>query len=469
MLKRFELSNIKNFKDKFVMDLSDVHDYQFNLQCIKNGIVKDAIIYGKNSVGKSNFGMALFDIVYALTDLECGFYLKKSENSFINADNKLCDSGEFVYYFQFDGSTICFKYRKRSISDIIDEQLIIDNELIYSIGEQNVQLSNLSKIGVENISLEFYDSSISFFRYLVKNSYLPDNSIVKKMYRFIMGMQWVRSFENNQLIPIRDAGTVATFLVKNNLVEDYSNFMKEFGIPNELRIEERADGRRSLYDVHNNTNIDWFLTASSGTLSLTSLYYAINCYKDISFLWLDEFDAFYHFELSEKVMNYLSKNKMFQVVCASHNTGIMSNRILRPDCYFILSRKRLTSLPNATTRELREGHNKDVYGSVKKCVQEIDAQFAGNRYYEYCYQANYRKIVKSERTFKYISEYANINKIKKILLAYKLFYVGCSRVKKELTVFVSADKVKSYKQQFIDTFSKMEFEVCECKMGLPKN
>ena len=72
----------------------------------------------------------------------------------------------------------------------------------------------------------------------------------------------------------------------------------------------------------------------------------------------------------------------------------------------------LTSLCNATERELREGHNKDVYGSVKKCVQEIDAQFAGNRYYEYCYQANYRKIVKSERTFKYISEYANINKIK---------------------------------------------------------
>ena len=115
----------------------------------------------------------------------------------------------------------------------------------------------------------------------------------------------------------------------------------------------------------------------------------------------------------------------------SHNTNLMTNRLMRPDCLFILSRTgTLTSLCNATERELREGHNKDVYGSVKKCVQEIDAQFAGNRYYEYCYQANYRKIVKSERTFKYISEYANINKIKKILLAYKLFYVGCSRAKK---------------------------------------
>lgn len=55
------------------------------------------------------------------------------------------------------------------------------------------------------------------------------------------------------------------------------------------------------------------------------------------------------------------------------------------------------------------------------------------------------------------------------LVVADLFYVGCSRAKKELTVFVSADKVKSYKQQFIDTFSKMGFEVCECKMGLPKN
>lgn len=357
MLKKFEVSNVKNFKDKFVLDLSDVHDYQFNMQCVKDGLVKDAIMYGRNSVGKSNFGMALFDIVYTLTDLECGFYLKKSENSFINADNKLCDSGEFSYYFQFDNRTICFKYKKKSISDIVDEKLIIDDELIYSIGETGEDLSNLSKIGAENISLEFYDSSISFFRYLVKNSYLPDDSLVKKMYRFIMGMQWVRSFENNQLIPIRDAGSVATFLVKNDLLEDYSNFMREFGIPNRLRVEERPDGRKSLFDVHDSKNIDWFSTASSGTLSLTSLYYALNSSKDISFLWLDEFDAFYHFELSEKVMNYLSKSKEFQVICASHNTGILSNRILRPDCYFILNRERLTSLPNATTRELREGHN----------------------------------------------------------------------------------------------------------------
>ena len=30
---------------------------------------------------------------------------------------------------------------------------------------------------------------------------------------------------------------------------------------------------------------------------------------------------------------------------------------MRPDCYFILTENKITSLTNATDRELREGHN----------------------------------------------------------------------------------------------------------------
>ena len=55
----------------------------------------------------------------------------------------------------------------------------------------------------------------------------------------------------------------------------------------------------------------------------------------------------------------------------SHNTNLMTNRLMRPDCLFILSRTgTLTSLCNATERELREGHNKDVYGSVKNVYKK---------------------------------------------------------------------------------------------------
>ena len=67
MLKLFEVSGFKNFKDPVRLDFSDVRDYKFNTQCVSSGLISKAVIYGKNSVGKSNFGLALFDIVSHLS------------------------------------------------------------------------------------------------------------------------------------------------------------------------------------------------------------------------------------------------------------------------------------------------------------------------------------------------------------------------------------------------------------------
>ena len=80
---------------------------------------------------------------------------------------------------------------------------------------------------------------------------------------------------------------------------------------------------------------------------------------DPSFIYLDEFDAFYHYEMSEKVINFFKRRyPKCQIVMTSHNTNLMTNRLMRPDCLFILSRAgTLTALSNATKRELREGHN----------------------------------------------------------------------------------------------------------------
>ena len=48
MLKQFEVSGFKNFKDTVCLDFSDVRDYKFNSGCITNGLISKAIIYGKN-------------------------------------------------------------------------------------------------------------------------------------------------------------------------------------------------------------------------------------------------------------------------------------------------------------------------------------------------------------------------------------------------------------------------------------
>ena len=76
-----------------------------------------------------------------------------------------------------------------------------------------------------------------------------------------------------------------------------------------------------------------------------------------TFIFIDEFDANYHFELSEKIVTLLEEHFDCQVVLTSHNTNLLSNSIMRPDCFLILSNGKLTPICEATTRELRQGHN----------------------------------------------------------------------------------------------------------------
>ena len=70
MLIQFQVKNFKNFKNQLIFDFNNINHYEFSKDCIKNGIIKDALIYGENGCGKSNLAFAIFDIVAHLTDLE---------------------------------------------------------------------------------------------------------------------------------------------------------------------------------------------------------------------------------------------------------------------------------------------------------------------------------------------------------------------------------------------------------------
>lgn len=70
MLKKFSVNNFKNFKTKTVFDLGNPLSYEFNEELIKSGCVTKAVVLGINGSGKSNLGLAIFDIIFHLTDKE---------------------------------------------------------------------------------------------------------------------------------------------------------------------------------------------------------------------------------------------------------------------------------------------------------------------------------------------------------------------------------------------------------------
>ena len=98
MLKLFEVKGFKNFKDWITLDFSDVQNFSFNQDCITDQILGKVIVYGRNSVGKSNLGLAMFDIVSHLTskNVTPGLY-----NYYLNSDTA-GQYAEFHYVFVFE-------------------------------------------------------------------------------------------------------------------------------------------------------------------------------------------------------------------------------------------------------------------------------------------------------------------------------------------------------------------------------
>ena len=76
-----------------------------------------------------------------------------------------------------------------------------------------------------------------------------------------------------------------------------------------------------------------------------------------SFVFMDEFDAFYHFELAYKIVDLMTKFTNTQIVLTTHNTDLLTNDLLRPDCYYYLHDNKVKKLSECTEKDLRKAHN----------------------------------------------------------------------------------------------------------------
>ena len=369
MLKAFKLRNYKNFKDEISINFEDIAGYQFSTDCISDGILSKMIIYGRNATGKTNLGNAIMDITKML--FQIGY---KNEEIFINADATE-DFASFSYSFQFDNNEIIYRYTRFSNFDLRDEELIIDGISIYkcSFYQDKYNFDNLKFINAETASIGRYLQSLDdgnitedvmefklpFLRWIINNTALKNDSLLIKMSEFIRRMTMLKVSNTIMFGFSRFNDSFFESLEAKDNLEDFEQFLNTMGIKCKLVLKKLPDGQRELYFFHDKL-IPFYKNASSGTLALTNLYRRfVSTLRSSSFVYLDEFDAFYHYEMAENVIKFFKRNyPKCQIIMTSHNTNLMTNRLMRPDCLFILSSSgTLTALCNATLRELREGHN----------------------------------------------------------------------------------------------------------------
>lgn len=213
MLKKFEVKGFKNFNQNIELNFSDVRDYKFNEWCIQDDLLNKIIIYGKNASGKSNIGLALFDITTHLTDknITPGVY-----DYYLNADEET-EYAEFRYIFKLESGEVDYLYRKKDIKNLLYERISIDGEVLISYNYETMSgdLEGIKKL-MPSLNYEFQDNSVSILRYIVNNT--PSDRVMplKQLMRFVNNMLWFRSLDENRYIGYKteSSNRTACFLKK---------------------------------------------------------------------------------------------------------------------------------------------------------------------------------------------------------------------------------------------------------------
>ena len=358
MLKKFKVSNFKSFEKDFELDLTNANGYEFNKNSIKDGIVNNAIIYGHNGVGKSNIALAIFDIIEHLTDKQ------RNEAVYKNYLNAYSNSDVACFYYEFwiNSKTVVYEYKKSDYKTIVYERLLIDDEELILFDRTKKSSATISFKGAETLKTDIENNQLSILKYIKNNTELVHNDInatFQSFFIFIEQMLYFRSLLDRTYLGL-DVGSknILEDIVNNKNVKKFETLLNQAGIECKLTEVEEL-GRKTIAFNLNGKRLPFYEVASTGTIALSLFYFWYQDFKEnskVSFLFIDEFDAFYHHSLSALIVEKLKETGV-QFILTTHNTSIMTNDLLRPDCYFEMTKNHIRSLSKSTSKELREAHN----------------------------------------------------------------------------------------------------------------
>lgn len=358
MIKRFSVTNFKNFRDTCTLDLSRIRDYSFNAHLIKNNLVNKALLYGKNGSGKSNLGFALMDITTHLTD-----NLRNPANYLFSLNGDCASKTmRFRYEFDFNGKEVVYEYEKNENMVLMEERIYVSDELVFSYDYSSNRMDNhlpeLDGLNRQALLTRNMNNSV------IKSIYgfsanLPEDSPIRLINEFASGMLWFRSLGSYEFMGTTNTiENVDQYLASDpEILKSFQTFLSDCGLTYELHAISDISGKR-VYAHFANQDYPFFSIASTGTKSLCLFFYWMDKMKEhLKFLFLDEYDAFYHFNLSQGILRRVNSDPSFQAILTTHNPYLADNAIMRPDCYLNIKNGKIRSFADSTNRIIREGNS----------------------------------------------------------------------------------------------------------------
>lgn len=356
MLKRFEVSNYKGFKDNMVWDLSRTKSYSDKKELVKNKISKNSIVFGKNASGKTSLCSAIMDITYHLLDVEKDRTPDYMYSYIGNESKKL----EFKYTFKFDKTEVLYIYTEDNTRELLLECLYLNGEEMIRHDFINEDFNFIKLKEAKNLKTKGLPRRLSVLKYIYNNTIIDEKSIIYKIFNFVKGMLYFRSLrETNQYIGYKSgAETLDNIILRNNKLEDFQRFLVDMDLRYSLVQLKLSSGNTVIgAKFENGAVIPFGDISSSGTRVLMLFYCWLLEFSNLTFLIIDEFDAYYHFDVAKKILKIINRYDNLQSMVTTHNVTLLNTDITRPDCAFILDENGVINLCDRLDREIKKNHN----------------------------------------------------------------------------------------------------------------
>lgn len=356
MLKRFSVEYFRGFSSKITFDLT-ARDYSFNAHLIKNGLVNKGLIYGPNGIGKTNLGVALFDVARHLSDNQR--LPPQYVSEFTNLDHPNSPVS-FLYEFKFGSDEIEYSYKKKGIDNLLEEHIKVNGKKYLDYHYFDNGKNYFSKELETPQYFALVDNRLSITKFIYLNTPGNKNIPLRNVVDFVDKMLWFRSLsEGNSYCGFTvGSSSLAEIVYRRNTLREFQDFLAQFGIDYKLEFATMNGQHEIMVDFGKGNKALFNNIASTGTKTLLLYFYwKKEAFDKASFVFIDEFDAFLHFAAAKDLVKAIGRDDAFQSVMTTHNTGLLNNEIIRPDCAFVMEENRIACLPEATDRELREGNN----------------------------------------------------------------------------------------------------------------
>lgn len=356
MLKKFQVENYRGFKNTLLWDLSDTRDYGFRKNLIDNKIVKKSVVFGRNGSGKSSLCTAVVDITAHLLDAEKDD-VSQHLYTYVGNEDRFAT---FTYIFQFGKDEVMYTYCKANLTTLLFEAIAVNGKemLVHNFIDEK---DNFIRIpGAENLRTKGLQKQLSVVKYIYNNTIQDENSVISKIMKFVSGMLYFRSLRDaNKYIGYKLGSEKLNEIILNNgRLEDFNAFINDMGLNYTLVPLKLMSGALTIgAKFENDKVVEFESIASSGTRTLMLFYCWFIEFGKLTFLVIDEFDAYYHHELSEKILSIIQSFDNMQSIVTTHNVTLLHTDCTRPDCAYVIENGSINNLSSLTKRELREAHN----------------------------------------------------------------------------------------------------------------